>query len=359
MKKKIYLICFAIVQIVISVYSMIFANKIATDQIKMMKEISATLPSEVGVIFDEIFTVESMLPSIWLTAIVALVIGLVLLWIFVKDKISVKKGLTIGLLVTSILLGLSDIVLIMAVIALVMVARTDKVDEEKKEKKSIQKLRPLKVGGKDLLWVFVLVLAYSTQFIVPSFIDNFGVSIVFEIVYDVTIFGLVIYIFRKRLKRDFTALKENFGTYLGYIFKWWFIMIGLSMIAAILRLILGGEAETANQEVLNSLPLWYTGIMAIIWAPVVEEGIFRGGLRRFIKNDKLFIILSAIIFGLLHTISSEVGLYDIIVQSLQYMVMGGVMAYVYTKSNNIFVNMGIHCVQNTLGVIMMFLMSIM
>ena len=44
------------------------------------------------------------------------------------------------------------------------------------------------------------------------------------------------------------------------------------------------------------------------------------------------------------------------VQSLQYMVMGGVMAYTYTKTNNIFVNMGIHCVQNTLGVILMLFM---
>ena len=126
-----------------------------------------------------------------------------------------------------------------------------------------------------------------------------------------------------------------------------------------MRIVLGGETETANQEALNSLPLWYTAFMAIVWAPVVEEGIFRGGLRRFIKNDKVFIILSAISFGLLHTITSESGLYNIIVQSLQYMVMGGVMAYTYTKSNNIFVNMGFHCVQNTLGIIMMFLVNFM
>ena len=71
-----------------------------------------------------------------------------------------------------------------------------------------------------------------------------------------------------------------------------------------------------------------------------------------------FIILSAVLFGLLHTIGTETGIYNILVQSLQYMVMGGVMAHVYTKTNNICVNMGVHCVQNTFGVVMMILMSL-
>ena len=65
---------------------------------------------------------------------------------------------------------------------------------------------------------------------------------------------------------------------------------------------------------------------------------------------------SAIIFGLLHTFSSETGLYNIIVQSLQYMVMGGVMAYAYSKTNNMFVNISIHAFQNTLGVLLMLFM---
>ena len=146
---------------------------------------------------------------------------------------------------------------------------------------------------------------------------------------------------------------------MGYIFKWWGIMLGLSIVAAGIRLLLGGDVETANQAGLNSMPLWYVGPLAMIWAPFVEEGIFRGGLRRFVKNDKVFVVLSALLFGLLHTIGSETGLYNIFIQSLQYMVMGGVMAHVYTKTNNICVNMGVHCVQNTFGVVMMFLMSIL
>lgn len=359
MKKKIYLICYAVVQMIISIYSMIFVDKIAAEQLLLIQDMFADLPTEMQAAMTEMYTLETMASSVMLTAVICLVLGAILLWLFVRDRVPVKKVLAITLTVISIVLGLSNIVTFMAVGALVCIAATESVKKEKKEKKEIKKLRELKVTGKDLIWVVVLVLAYATQFFIPNFIESKSLLIIFDILFNVLVFALVIYIFRKRLKRDFKAFKENFSSYIGYVFKWWGIMLGLSFAAAIIRLILGGDMVTANQTSLNSAPLWYVGPLAIIWAPVVEEGIFRGGLRRFVKNDKLFIVLSAIIFGLLHTVGSEVGLYNIIIQSLQYMVMGFVMARVYTKTNNICVNMSIHCIQNTVGVILMILMMIL
>lgn len=359
MKRKIYLICYAILQMLASVYTMFNANSVAKESLKMIKDAFKEMPAEMQTMINEVYTLDSVVSSVWMTAIVALVLGAILLWLFVRDRVPVKKGLAITLTVISMLLGVNDIVTILAVVALVLIIGIEKDKVAKKEKKEIKKLRELKVTGKDLLWVVVLVLAYSTQFIVPLFIENATLGIIFEILYYVLIFALVLYIFGKRLKRDFKAFKENFGTYMGYIFKWWGIMLGLSIVAAGIRLLLGGDVETANQAGLNSMPLWYVGPLAMIWAPFVEEGIFRGGLRRFVKNDKVFVVLSALLFGLLHTVGSETGLYNIFIQSLQYMVMGGVMAHVYTKTNNICVNMGVHCVQNTFGVVMMLLMSIL
>ena len=358
MKRKIYLIGYAIVQMVISIYTMFNVNSIAKGQLESIKEMFSTMPKEMQTMMEEVYTLESMVSSVWLTAIVALVLGGILLWLFVRDRVPVKKGLAITLVVISMLIGLSDLITLLALIALVLVIGIEDKKKEKKEKIEIKKLRELKVTGKDLLWVVVLVLAYSTQFIAPMFIKNNTLGIIFEILFYILVFALALYIFGKRLKRDFKEFKKNFGSYMGYIFKWWGIMLGLSLVAAVIRMVLGGDVETANQAGLNSMPLWYVGPLAIIWAPFVEESIFRGGLRRFVKNDKLFIVLSAIIFGLLHTFGTETGIYNIIVQSLQYMVMGGVMAHVYSKTNNICVNMGIHCVQNTFSVVMMILMSL-
>lgn len=357
MKKKIYLICYAVVQMAISIYMMVFANSIATTQLETMNDTFSVFPEEIQSMLSEMYSLETLKSSVWLTAIAGVILGAILLWIFIKNKVPTKKGLTIGLTVASLLIFGSGIVLIMSAIALVVIASIQKV-EVSKEKKKIEKLEVLKENNKDLLWVVVLVLAYCTQFVIPNFIGNAVLAVVFDVLYNILVFALVIYIFRKRFKRDIKAFKENKGAYIGYIFKWWGIMLGLSFVAALIRIILGGAAETANQSTLNSLPLWYVGPLAVIWAPVVEEGIFRGGLRRFVKNDKLFIVLSALIFGLLHTVGSEVGIYNMLIQSLQYMVMGGIMAYTYTKTNNILVNMGIHCVQNTLGVILMVVMNL-
>lgn len=360
MKKKIYLICYAIVQIVVSVYMMVCANSVAAEQVQMIEDSFKSFPAEMQTMMAEVYNLETMVASVWMTAILGIILALILLWIFIKDKVSTKKGLTLGLTIASLVLFGGGVVLVMSVIALILIAKTEKAATEKvdKEKKELSRLRPLKVTSKDCLWVVVLVLAYSTQFIVPNFIDNVIFGVIYEIAFYILVFTLVIYIFSKRLKRDFRALKDNFSTYIGYVFKWWGIMLGISLVVGIIRMFLGGSGVTENQGILNSLPLWYVAPLAMIWAPVVEEGIFRGGLRRFIKNDKLFIVLSAILFGLLHTIGSEMGIYNIFIQSLQYMAMGGVMAYTYSKTNNIFVNMGIHCIQNTFGVLMMLLMSL-
>ena len=359
MIKKIYLILFALVQIVISVHTMFNINAFAEEQLKLVEEMLVGLPEATKAVLTQTYTLEAITSSIWFTAIASLMLGLIILWLVIRNRIAIKKGLAIGLTIASIVLGLNDIVIVMAVVALVLIARTEKVSKnsEIKEKKEINKLEPIKVTGKDLVWIVVLVLAYATQFFVPMFINNASALIAFDILYNVLIFLLVIYIFKNRYSRDFKEFKENFRSYISYIFKWWSIMLGLSLIVGIIRIVLGGSTVTANQDALNSAPLWYIGPLAIIWAPVVEEAIFRGGIRRFIKNDILFVIVSALLFGLLHTISTEIGIYNIMIQSLQYVVMGGVMAYVYTKTNNIYVNMGIHCIQNTIGVILMLIMS--
>ena len=100
-----------------------------------------------------------------------------------------------------------------------------------------------------------------------------------------------------------------------------------------------------------SLPIWYSLPLAIIYAPIVEETLFRGCIRRFIKNDKLFIIVSALVFGLLHTAFSEETIYNALVLAIPYATMGGFLAYIYTKTNNMLCNMSFHCFHNTIAMI--------
>ena len=205
----------------------------------------------------------------------------------------------------------------------------------------------------------VLLVIYCSQFVMPYVPMSDAGFIVGISSFYVLVFALAIMTFTRRLKRDFGALRENFGSYFRYILKMWGLMFLCSAVAVFIKTLLGADDISANQAALNGSELWITVPLAMIWAPIVEESIFRGLIRRFIpNNDKLFIVVSAVLFGLLHTIGQEANLYDTLVQSLQYVAMGGVMAYTYVKSNNICTNIGVHFCQNTLASVLMILMAL-
>ena len=126
MKKKIYLIFYAVVQVVISIYSMINVNAIAKTQVKLIADMFKDMPKGMQTMMAEAYSLEVMKSSVMLTAVVCLVLGLILLWLFVRDRVPVKKGLTIGLVITSMVLGLSDLILILSIIALILVIKTEK-----------------------------------------------------------------------------------------------------------------------------------------------------------------------------------------------------------------------------------------
>ena len=110
---------------------MVFVDKIAAEQVKAIGEMLEMMPKDMQKMMADIYTVETMSSSIMVTAIATLVIGAILLWLFARDRIAVKKGLAIGLLIVTLVLGLNDIVLVLSAISLVFVATTPKSEKKK------------------------------------------------------------------------------------------------------------------------------------------------------------------------------------------------------------------------------------
>ena len=94
--------------------------------------------------------------------------------------------------------------------------------------------------------------------------------------------------------------------------------------------------------------------MALILAPFMEELLFRGIIRKVFNNGYLFIIISGLIFGILHVIDDFKSPKELL-YILVYSVLGFFMAGVYKKTNNIFTNMLFHFTQNALAVLAMIL----
>ena len=150
----------------------------------------------------------------------------------------------------------------------------------------------------------------------------------------------IIYIYRQDIKNNLEDLKKNHQTYFKKYLKYWFLALGLMMVANSIILIsepnsIAGNEE-AVREMFNSMPI-YTFISAVIIAPFLEELVFRKSFRDMFSNNLLFIILSGLtLFDLIYIIP--------------YSIPGFVFAYTLSKSKNIFVPIGLHFLHN--GILM-------
>jgi membrane protease YdiL (CAAX protease family) len=116
------------------------------------------------------------------------------------------------------------------------------------------------------------------------------------------------------------------------------------------------ENDTAIYETFKVFP-FYIIFVTNIYAPYVEEIIFRKSLYDLVKSKWIFIILSGIVFGLLHTSITLAAIFPlsswdlnhILTTSLfvlPYVFFACTLAYAYVKEKNIFIPIGIRMIYN-------------
>ena len=113
----------------------------------------------------------------------------------------------------------------------------------------------------------------------------------------------------------------------------------------------GGIAgnEESVRKLIDIAPLYMLFNVAI-YAPITEELIFRKSIRDFISNKFIYCLVSGIIFGGLHVISTINTPIDAL-YIIPYSALGISFATLYTKSNNIFSSMSMHALHNTIAIL--------
>lgn len=170
--------------------------------------------------------------------------------------------------------------------------------------------------------------------------------------FQIALIGTIVFIFKKDLKENLEDLKKNHQNYFKKYLKYWFIALGLMMASNLIITMLepGSIAnnEEAVRDMFNTTPI-YTFISAVLFAPLLEELVFRKSFRYMFSNDTLFILASGLVFGAFHVVGSFETLFDLI-YIIPYSIPGLVFAYTLVKSKNIFVPMGLHFIHN--GILM-------
>ncbi len=193
-------------------------------------------------------------------------------------------------------------------------------------------------------------------------IDYAKMSLVSKVIYllitEFIYLFILFWVYRKRFISDFKDFKENFKPYTKKYMEYWALSFALMLISNFIIVSLFPDSVATNQEIVNSnlvvAPI-YMIITSVIFAPFLEETIFRLGFREIFKNDTLFIIMSGLVFGGLHVISSYTNLINLI-YIIPYSIPGFVFAYTLVKSKNICVPIGLHFFHNA---IMMFVQLVL
>ncbi len=117
------------------------------------------------------------------------------------------------------------------------------------------------------------------------------------------------------------------------------------------KLLTGINAKMENQETImeaykNSKVLMLISI--ILFAPFVEEMVFRYSLSTFIKNDAAFVVISSLIFGLMHGFG---------IASIIYIALGVILSLIYLKTNkNVIASTIAHILNNAFAMITILIM---
>ena len=180
------------------------------------------------------------------------------------------------------------------------------------------------------------------------------------IIYIVLLVGTII-VFGRQMLHDFKIFKEYFREYNILILKTWGKALVTIIIINLIIQIFTNESSATNQknlqEMFNILPI-AVAALSIIYAPIVEESLFRGVIRKFINNKYLYIIFSGVLFGALHVIDDFQTVQELL-YIFVYSALGMYLASLYYKTNNICTNMYMHFLQNTLSVVGMLLLKFM
>ena len=351
MKRRVYFIISSICGIVLSIYTMFNASEVVKKEIESINSLGSSINEQLKQRMINMLQ-SSGNKTIIFSSILIIVLNLIIVY-FVKNKSLFKnKGISIVILLFCMLLAQTNLEFFIYITSIVIMVFSKKEKlTEKEKKKKIEKLKEKILTRKDILLSILLLTVYFSQFAWNKFIPgDRTIRLLILIFFDIIMLTLCILVFFDELKNGIIAFKNNFKQYIKFVFSKLGIGYLIYIFAMVIALKITSIDTTVNQKTVESLPKLYILPLAIIWAPIVEETLFRGVFRRFIKNNFFYIISSGLIFGLLHTVN-EPNLLNMFVLAIPYGVIGSTLAYMYVKSNNILTNISSHAFFNTIAAI--------
>ena len=183
-----------------------------------------------------------------------------------------------------------------------------------------------------------------------SFLKLEGIYLEIYSILKYLIFPILLFIiYKDELIENLKRFKNKVLDYLPNIITPYFMGFMVMLISNMCLIYILRLGQAANEQQLNELSEMYpvyVFVASCFIGPFIEEIVFRFCLRKIIRNDKLFIILSGVIFGLLHVLFNMNGILDLLFV-IPYGSLGCAFAYMYVKTDNIWTTISVHTLHNT------------
>ncbi len=209
-----------------------------------------------------------------------------------------------------------------------------------------------------ILGIIVFLLFYFSSYfqLIPIILLNWDIrsitesqNVMLSTFSNIVLLLILFLIFRKDIIKEWKKFKSNFLENIDTGIKYWLvglaIMMGSNIIINILMNLGQAANEQAVQQMISALP-WLMFINAGIIAPCTEELIFRKSFRKAFPNKWLFILISALVFGSLHVVTSMTSPIELL-YIIPYGALGGAFAYMYQKTDTIFTSIAMHMFHNS------------
>lgn len=194
------------------------------------------------------------------------------------------------------------------------------------------------------LLVFFIVSLFNINVKDFSFVQKNIYLFITDLIYLI----ILVYLYKDELKSDLSKFKKNGDKLITKYFPIYLLGVFLMGISNMIVSSITKIEISSNEEAVRTLIKFYPVYMifsSVIYAPIVEELIFRKSIRKIFDDKVVFILISGFLFGLVHVIGGNTSSNELLM-GIPYIIMGIDLAYIYYKSDNIFTTMFIHSMHN-------------
>ena len=202
-------------------------------------------------------------------------------------------------------------------------------------------------------YLYPMLLSVLTQAIT----GKPGLSVEMAFLLCVVVMVTMVILLWPVFKESWDTFKQDITKNIGYVLIYGVLLFIVCVISSLIVMFITGLDTSENQEAIEQMfryyPIYIT-FSAVVFAPIVEEGLFRGVLFRGLSSQhiKAAYIVSSLLFGFIHVYDSVFsGNFLDLTYLLVYGGMGWVFASLYHKSDQMISGILLHALYNGLSIL--------